>query len=128
MEPPTLVNTPVKNQRVKVNVEIERPAEALDDDDRAPTRVVDAGVTGQVTQEAKDGAHGHGHHRPTDVMVPGQQVPHPVWKREHPLANGDVGEHMIEKCAARSVIRRPPQLGHTALALHENAISRSVPQ
>ena len=41
-------------------------------------------------------------------MVPGQHVPQPVGKREHPLANGDVGEHMIDEVSGA--------LGHPAPA------------
>ena len=108
MEPPTFVNTPVQYQRVEVDVQIQRPAEALDDDHRAPARVTDASLTRPVTQEPQDRAHGHGHHFPTRVMVPGQHVSHSVWEREHPLAHGDVGEHMIDEVLGA--------LGHPATA------------
>ena len=43
MEPPTLIDTPVQHQRVQVNVQIERPAEALDDDHRAPAWIAAGG-------------------------------------------------------------------------------------
>jgi hypothetical protein len=40
-------------------------------------------------------------------------------------AGSTAGNTWSTRCAARSAIRRPPQLGHTSRALHEKGTSRS---
>ena len=66
----------VHHERVDVHVEIERPAEPLDDRDGAPAPVLHAVQPGATPQPAQHGAHGHADHGPAQIVVPRQLVRH----------------------------------------------------
>jgi len=58
-------------------------------------------------------------HNTAEAVIPGKPIAKLEAKAQDPLST---------RCAARSVIRRPPQLGRKPRPLHENATNRSVPQ
>ena len=70
----------------------------------------------------------HAHHRAAQRVIPGQHVANPRRQTEDPLAHGDFRQHMIDLCAARSAMRRPPQLGHTARPLQEKGHPPILPR
>ncbi len=80
---------------MQVGVEIERSTEPLHDDHGASPRVNDARLTGPSPEESEDGAHRDGRDRPTQVMVPRQQVAQRMWERQHPLSHRHVREDVV---------------------------------
>ena len=118
----------VEHQRVDVDVEVQRPAEPLDDRHGAATRSLETRGARVVPQLAEHGAEEHGAHPPAQIVVPRQPVPEPVRQTQDPLSHRHVGKDMIhEMCGP---LRHPPslQLGQSARPLHENGTSRSRPQ
>ena len=60
-------------------------------------------------QETEDGTPVHTHNRATQVVIPREHVPpQTIREGQHPLWNGDVGQHMINE------VRR--SFGHAATA------------
>ena len=70
--------TDAHDQRVHVNVEIQRRAEPLDDRHRPAAAIPHAGAGGLPPQNVEHGTHIHSNDRPAQRVVPGQQVPNPI--------------------------------------------------
>ena len=62
------------------------------------------------------------------TSVVGEPVAQSERQREHPLSDGDGGQHRSTRCAAVSAIRRPAQELQNPRPLQENATTRSSPQ
>ena len=71
---------------MEVEIEVQRPTEALDHDDAAGAAVMDADIAGTVPQPAKHGLREHRGHRAAEIVVPGEKVPQPVGHAQDPLA------------------------------------------
>jgi len=87
---------------VQVDVEIQRAAEALHDRDGAAPTIGDPVAPSATAQEPEHRTQGHAGYRPTQLVIPREQVPQPM--RQDPLSDRHVGEDMIDE------MRRP--LGH----------------
>jgi hypothetical protein len=84
-----------------VHVQIQRPAEALDDHDGPATAIDDPVPARTPTHESQHAANGDAHDGATEVVIPGQEIPKPMRETQDPLTNGHVGEHVIdEMCRA----------------------------
>ncbi len=92
----------VERQRVEVDVQVERVAEALHEGDRAAAAVHDSEVLARATAQGpedrahvkrEDGAAQAGVIRHPQAQRPGQ--------REHPLANGDLGQEAVDEVRSR---------------------------
>ena len=111
-----------------MDVEVERPAEALDHGHRTPAAILHAAIARAGPQHAEHRAEEHGHDRPAEIVVPREHMAEAVRQAQHPLPHGHVREHVIDQ------VRSP--LGHPAAAatrtearpLHENGTSRSSAQ
>lgn len=77
----------VQHQHVQVDVEIERAAEALQDRHGAAAAVGDAVTACTAPEQSEHRPHGHAAHGPTQVVIPREQVPQPMWQAQHPLPN-----------------------------------------
>jgi hypothetical protein len=85
----------IQDERMEVEIEVERTTEALDDDDAAGAAVTDAGIPRAVSQPAKHGLRKYRGHRAAQIVVPREQVPQPVRQTQHPLADRYVGEDVV---------------------------------
>jgi hypothetical protein len=87
----------VEDERMEVQIEVERAPEALDHDDASGEAVADARAARAVPQPAKHRLREHGGHRATESVVPGEQVAEPVRQAQHPLAHRHVGQNLIDQ-------------------------------
>jgi hypothetical protein len=92
---------------MEMDVQIERPAEPLNHHNPARAAVLDSVIARTVGEHPKHRAEQHAGDLAAEIVIPRQEIPQ--W-------------------AARSAIRRPPQLGHSARPLQENGTHRSKPQ
>ena len=99
----------IERERTHVYVEIEGPTKSFEHGDAAAP-VAHAAPTRPGAQVSLDGAVEDAHHGPTE--------------NTH-CRTGTSGSTWSTRCAARSAIRRPPQLGQKPRPLHENATRRS---
>jgi hypothetical protein len=100
MKPQHLVvvrEDPIDHERVDVHVQVQRAAEPLDDDHRPAAAIRDAVPPRALAQKPKHGTHVHGHHRPTEIVIPGEQVPQAVRDAQDPLPHRHVGKHVIDE-------------------------------
>lgn len=95
----------VSHQRVQMDVEIQRPTEALDDPRGAAAPIGDAGTVRAAPEEPEYGSDSHPADRATQVVIPGQQVPQPVRQTHDPLADRHVGKDVIDEM--RGPLRHP---------------------
>ena len=92
-----------------VDVEIQRAApgsplrrlcavgwKSLDDRDRAAAAVRHAVSARAAAQETEHRSEIHGHDRPTEVVIPGEEIPNPMRQAQHPLPHGHVGNDVID--------------------------------
>jgi hypothetical protein len=97
----------IEHQRVRMDIQIERRPEALDDDDGAAAPVhYPVRVAGPPPEEPKDRAHEDPDHRPTQGMVPGEPVADARGQRQDPLPDRDLGKHVVDEM--RGALRHPP--------------------
>jgi hypothetical protein len=104
---------PVEHQRVEVEVEVQRVAEALEEDHGVRAAAGCAGCRGAFTQPAEDGADEDAAHRAVQRGVEGQEEAHrassnalprqrePAWYLRHSSIGGgqrrrDASGHQIE--------------------------------
>ena len=87
----------VDHECVCVHVEIHRPAKTLHAGHRAAAAVDDAGLAGDMAQEAEDRAHVHPHHRAAQVVIPGQHVAQARRQAQDPLPHGHRREHVVHQ-------------------------------
>jgi hypothetical protein len=80
-----------------MDIQIHGAAEALDDRDGPAPAVCDAAAARACTQKAEDGTRVHTHDRATQIVIPREQVPQTVRQAQHPLANRDVGEYVVNQ-------------------------------
>ncbi len=86
----------VEYQRVEVDVEVERIAEALHEGDGAAVPTRDRPLPpGAAPQRAEHGLHEDREHVAHERRVVGKPVAQCEGQREHPLAHGDLGQHAI---------------------------------
>ena len=86
---------PVEHQGV--DVEIHRPAEAVDDGDTAAAWIGETLVACPGTQVPLDRPVQQAGDTPAQVVVPGQHIPDPVRHTQDPLADRDVGEDVVDE-------------------------------
>lgn len=96
----------VEHQRVKVDVEIERPAEALQDDNRAAAAARDAPLTQPATETSEHGPHEESRHRAAALVIPRQAVAQPMRQRQHPVPDRHVGQDVVDEM--RGAFRHAP--------------------
>jgi hypothetical protein len=82
----------VQHERVQVNVEIQRPTEALHDDHGPAATIDDAVTVCAAPQEPEHRPHGHAADHPAQVVFPCQQVAQPMRQTEDPLTDWHVGK------------------------------------
>jgi hypothetical protein len=78
-----------------VHVQIKRAAEALENRHRSPTAVDTALAPRAAAEIAQDGAHGDGHDRSAQRVIPGQDVRQAMRHAQHPLPHRNPREHMV---------------------------------
>ena len=81
----------VEDQRVEVQVQVERTAEPLSEDHRARASAGRAGCRGALAQPVEDRADEDAAHRAAQGGVEGQEEADAVGEGEHPLAHADLG-------------------------------------
>ena len=88
---------PVEHQGVYVDMEIHRPAEALNDGDPAAARVGEPLVARPAPQVPLDRPVQQAGDAPAQVVVPGQHVPDPMRHTPDPLADRHVGQDVVDE-------------------------------
>jgi hypothetical protein len=78
-----------------MDVQIQRPAEPLNDGDGTTAPVRDSVVLCAPAQKPEDGAHLHSGYRATQIVIPRQHVAQPIGQAQHPLADRHVGEPSV---------------------------------
>ena len=87
----------VHHHRVQVDVQIDGPAEPLENDDPTAARVDDASLTCPMAEKAQDRAHGYGDDLSAHVMIPGQGVPQAVGRESTHWRTGTSGKTVIDQ-------------------------------
>jgi hypothetical protein len=124
---PILREHAVQHERVQVDIEIQRTAEALHDRHRAIAAIRDALSPGAASQEPEHHPQRDADDSATQRVIPGEQVAQPMRQAQDPLSDRHIRQHVIDQ------MRR--SLGHAAAAapgqkprpLHEKATRRSCP-
>jgi hypothetical protein len=88
---------PVEGQCVKVHVQVESSAEALHGCHGAGAACGEALSLGLLAIEIEQRPGMDCEHRPTETVIPRQEVPQPVGQREHPLAHWDGRDDLVHK-------------------------------
>ena len=70
-----------------MDVQIQRPAEPLNDGDGTTAPVRDSVALCALAQKPEDGAHVHSDYRATQIVIPRQHVAQPIGQGQHPLAD-----------------------------------------
>ena len=99
---------------MKVDVQVEPAAEALNDRDSAGVAVADAIVTCPPSQEAQQHAYVDREHSARELVIPREEIAKTVGQAQHPLPDGDArcppasgGPYRIDvKIDARRTARR----------------------
>jgi len=78
-----------------MNIQIHRPAEALDDRDGTAPAVHHASQVSHVAQETEHGPNGDAHDGATQVVIPRQPVAQAMRKRQDPLPHRHRREHVV---------------------------------
>ena len=98
----------VEHQAVEVRVEVERRTEALDEGNRRTLPVADAvDLLRTAPLVAEHAAQEHTQHGARQFRVPGARQPERVRHREHPLADGHLGQNPLDQ-VSRRVGHAPP--------------------
>jgi hypothetical protein len=87
----------VEHQRVDVHVQIERPAEPLNDGHGPPAWLLETDGARVVPQQAEYGAQEDSGHPTAQVVVPREPVPQSVRQTQDPLSNRYVREDVIDQ-------------------------------
>jgi hypothetical protein len=117
----------VEHESMHVYVQVQRSAKPLNDR-HCPTAVPRHAVLPRAAPERPEHRmHEHTRDRPTQRVVPCEHVAQLVRQGQDPLAHRHGWKDVIDQVGARSAMRRPPQLGHTARRLQENGTRRSRP-
>jgi hypothetical protein len=88
----------VESQGVEVEVEIERRPEALEEGDGAALRVAGSPMTSRApAQLGEEGPHEGAEHLARESRVVGTAVAERVGKREHPLADRNLGQNAVDE-------------------------------
>ena len=98
----------VQHEGMDMHVQIEGPAEPLDDGHGPAAAIRHAVATRAAAQPAQHGPHVHRDDRAAQIVVPRQLIPQAMGHAQDPLSDRHVGEHMIDE------VRRP--LGHAPAA------------
>ena len=95
----------VDDERVTMNIQIHRPAEALDDRDGTAPAVHDPSQVSHVAQETEHGPNGNTHDGATQVVIPRQPIAQAMRKRQDPLPHRHRREHVVHH--VRGAFRHP---------------------
>ncbi len=106
---------PVQDERVEVEVEIERAPEALRHDDRTRATALDARPLGPLPQPAEERAHEDAPHGCAQLPVVGEPEAHGVGEGEYPLTDGDGGQDLVGE-VQRRLRHAPAAAGGTEAA------------
>ena len=117
----------VEHERMHVDVQIQGSAEALNDRHGPAASTGYAGLPHAAPKKPEHRPHENARDRTAQRVVPRQHVPQAMRQTQDPLPHGHDRKHVIDEMRRTSAIRRPPQLGQTALPLQENGTSRSSP-
>ncbi len=106
MEAQRAVRTPlvdaVEEQRVEVDVQVQRVAEALHEGDRAALAADHAPLPARTSAEGgEDSPHEDTQHGARERSIVGKAVAQPERKREHPLSHGHLGEDAVYQVCGR---------------------------
>jgi len=108
----------VENERMEVDVQVQRIAEALHEGDGAALhRAPVPGEARPPPQRGEDGAHEEAEHRTRERAVEGQAVAQSEGQREHPLPYGDLGQHAVHQLRRGVGHAAPPARGTEPPAL-----------
>ncbi len=80
-----------------VEVDVEPPAEALDDGEGAGAAMAHTVLPRLAAVEIQERPDEDAKDRAAEAVVPGEEVAQAVGEAQHPLADGDVGEHTIHE-------------------------------
>jgi hypothetical protein len=87
----------VEDQRMHVDVQIQRGPEALQDGHRASTPLWGAGTPGAPPERPEHDADEYAAHRPAEIVVPRQQVAETVRQTQLPLSDGHGRKHVVDQ-------------------------------
>jgi hypothetical protein len=87
----------VQHERVQMNVQVQRPTEALDNHHGAAATIVDAVTTRAAPEEPEHRTDGRAADRAAQVVIPRQQVPQPMRQAQDPLPHGHIGKDVIDQ-------------------------------
>jgi len=90
----------VEGEGVEVDVEVQPAAEALDDGEGARVAIDHAVLPRLTTVEVQEGPDEDAEDRTAEAVVPGEEVAQTVREAQHPLADGDVGQHAIHEAGS----------------------------
>ncbi len=91
---------------MEVHVQIDGAPEALDGRDGAAPAAGHAPATGAAALKAKERPCVDTEHRPAEPMVPGAEIAQAVRQAQHPLADRDRRQHMVDE--VRRPLSHPP--------------------
>jgi hypothetical protein len=118
----------VRDDAVKVHVEVQRPSKALDEGDRARARRERAGPPGAQALVGEDRAQRDVERARDELGVAGEKEARPARQRPDPLAHRDARDHAIHEMGRGvSCIRRVVHEGQKPRPLQDNATSSSLP-
>jgi hypothetical protein len=87
----------LEQQRVKMDVQLEATAKPLDRGDRATAAVTNSTAPPAPALEAEKRTRVDGEHGATEDVIPGEAIAERVRQGEHPLADGDVGQDVLDE-------------------------------
>ena len=87
----------VEDQRVKMDVEVQRAAEALDDHHTTAASALDAVVPRTLPKYPRDGPEEDARHHAAQPVVPSQLVSQASGHRQHPLPDAHVRQYGIDQ-------------------------------
>ncbi len=93
----------VEDQRVEMNVQVERPAKSLDESDRSAVSgsASECGWSTPGSQRGEDRPHKHAQDRCRQFSIVGQAVAQAEGQRKHPLAYRDAGQYAVHEVRCR---------------------------
>ena len=92
-----LAEHPVESEGVEVDVQVEPAAEALDHGEGAGVAVTHAALARLAIVQVQEGSDEDPEDGAAEAVVPRQQVAQAVGEAQHPLADGNVGQHAIHE-------------------------------
>ena len=112
-----LAEHPVEGEGVEVDVQVEPAPEALDDGEGARVAIVHSVLPPLMTVEVQEGPDEDAEDGAAEAVVPGEQVAQAVGEAQHPLADGDAGQHTIHEVGGALGHAAAPATGAEATAL-----------